>query len=134
MPIVTCRECENEVSTNALTCPSCGAPYPWKETFDGYGWEWKSQAVWLGIPLVHISFKYRQNRMPVIARGWLAIGQFSYGFINISQFGVGPFALSQFSLAGMAISQITAAILALCQIGLVYDGWGQIVFRLKDLL
>jgi hypothetical protein len=129
-----CRDCGHEVSTGALACPHCGAPFPYLDHWDGYGWEWKSRAALLGMPLVHISFKYRANRMPVVARGWLAVGQFSYGFVNISQFGFGPFAVSQFAVAGVALSQFCAAVVAVCQIGIVYDGWGQLVWRVADLL
>jgi hypothetical protein len=53
-----------------------------------------------GWPLVHISFKYRANRMPVVARGIVAIGQFGCGALTIAQFGVGLVSVSQFALAG----------------------------------
>lgn len=128
----TCRDCGIQVSNQAMACPECGAPYPYKEKWDGWGYEYKSDATLLGLPLVHVSFKYRFNRTPVIARGWLAIGQFSAGFVNISQFGVGPFCLSQFALAGVAIMQMGAAVMALCQIGLTYTGLGQVVIELKE--
>ena len=134
MPTTTCRDCEVEVSTSALQCPECGAPFPYKETWDGYGYEYKSEATFLGQPLVHISFKYRPNKVPVVAQGWLAIGQFSAGFVNISQFGLGPICLSQFALAGMAISQFCASAVGIAQMGLVYDGWGQMIYKIKDLL
>ncbi|TWT88434.1 hypothetical protein Mal64_19150 [Pseudobythopirellula maris] len=129
-----CRDCGNGVSPSATTCPQCGAPRPSDPDWDGYGFEYKSPQVFLGLPLVHISFKYRENRMPVFAKGWLAVGQFSCGFFNLSQFGVGPFAVSQFALAGMAISQICVAVEAICQIGLVWQGTGQLLFELKELL
>lgn len=132
--LATCRDCGHEVSTTALACPGCGAPFPYKPNWDGYGFEWKTEASLLGLPLVHISFKYRANRTPVVARGWLAIGQFSSGVVNISQFGFGPFAVSQFAVAGVALSQICTAVAAVCQIGFVYEGWGQLVWRLKDLI
>jgi hypothetical protein len=128
-----CRECGREVSENAWACPGCGAPQPANAKWNGWGYEYKSPQTLLGLPLIHISFKYRQNRTPVVAKGWLAIGQFSYGFFNISQFGLGPFCISQFAIAGLAISQICMAVVALCQIGIVFTGWGQLLLKLADL-
>lgn len=134
MPTTPCRDCGHEVSTNAPTCPSCGAVKPYLAEWDGYGFEYKSPTTLLGLPLVHVSFKYRPNRVPVVAKGWVAVGQFSAGFINVSQFGVGPICVSQFALAAVAVSQICGSILGVCQIGLLYDGVGMVVYRLKDLL
>lgn len=48
----------------------------------------------LGLPLLHVSFKYRPNRMPVPARGIIAIGQFAYGVFTLSQFGIGMVSVS----------------------------------------
>ena len=134
MPTTPCRDCGREVSTNAPSCPGCGAIQPYKAEWDGYGFEYKSETTLIGLPLVHVSFKYRPNRVPVVAKGWVAVGQFSAGFVNISQFGVGPICVSQFALAGVAVSQICASILGVCQIGVLYDGVGMLVYRLKDLL
>lgn len=82
-----CRECHREVSEQAFACPQCGAPYPAKAVWDGWGYEYKTKL--FGLPLSHIAFKYRPNRMPVVARGVIAIGQFACGVICISQFGIG---------------------------------------------
>ena len=71
-----CRECHHDISEQALACPNCGAPYPAKEKWDGWGFEYKSEATIMGLPLLHISFKYRPNRMPVPAKGIISIGQF----------------------------------------------------------
>jgi hypothetical protein len=62
-----CRECKREVSEQAFSCPNCGAPYPAKEQWDGWGYEYKSNLSFFGLPLLHISFKYRPNRRPVVA-------------------------------------------------------------------
>lgn len=130
-----CRECGHQVSEQAFACPGCGAPYPARETWDGWGYEYKSRANLLGLPLLHIAFKYRPNRVPVVARGVIAIGQFGVGIINISQFGVGIFSLSQFTVAVYAIAQFALAWSCIAQIGIYVDqGYGQIVRRLADLL
>jgi hypothetical protein len=79
-----CRECGHEVSEQALICPNCGAPQPARDKWDGWGFEYKSEATLFGWPLLHISLKYRPNRKPVPAIGIIAIGQFGVGIINLS--------------------------------------------------
>ena len=134
MNTTTCRDCQHEVSNDAPLCLHCGAPYPHKPVWDGYGFEWQTQSTLFGLPLIHISFKYTKRLRPKVARGILAIGQFSAGVVNISQFGIGPICISQFSIAVLALSQFTAACYAICQLGLVIDGIGQKLFRFADLL
>jgi hypothetical protein len=130
-----CRECHHTVSQNAFSCPSCGAPYPAKEKWDGWGFEYKSEATLFGLPLLHVSFKYRPNRMPVPAKGVISIGQFGAGIINISQFGIGLISISQFTIAGFALAQFGIAYSLIAQIGLYIDkGYGQIVRNIFDLL
>ena len=130
-----CRECQREVSAQAFACPGCGAPYPARRHWDGWGYEYKSSASIAGLPLVHISFKYRPNRTPVVARGVIAIGQFAVGVVSISQFGVGLFSLSQFTLAGYAVAQFAVAYQLIAQFGLYIDtGRGQFVRPLLELL
>jgi hypothetical protein len=84
---------------------------------------------------VHISFKYRPNRRPVVARGIIAIGQFGCGVICISQFGIGVVSISQFTVAGFAIAQFAVAYSLIAQFGLyLAEGHGQLVFNLERLL
>ena len=45
-----CRECNHEVSEQAMTCPHCGAPRPAKPDWDGWGFEYKSKVRLMGIP------------------------------------------------------------------------------------
>ena len=131
----TCRECKQQVSEQAVTCPGCGAPYPAREKWNGYGFEYKSEATFFGWPLIHISFKYRPNRMPVVAKGVIAVGQFGIGLVNISQFGVGLLSLSQFTIAGYALAQFAAAYACIAQFGLYLEqGSGQFVVKLADLI
>jgi hypothetical protein len=130
-----CRECSREISEQAVGCPNCGAPYPAKEKWDGWGFEYKSKAVLLGLPLVHISFKYRPNRVPVVARGILAIGQFACGFIAISQFGIGLISISQFTIAWYALAQFALGYSIVAQIGAyISSGRGQLVYSLAKLM
>jgi hypothetical protein len=129
-----CRECRREVSEQALTCPQCGAPNPARAVWDGWGYEYKSSFTIAGLPLVHISFKYRANRAPVIARGIVAIGQFGCGIVCLAQFGVGVVCVSQFALAGLALAQFAAAYSLIAQFGVyVAEGYGQHVIQLSRL-
>lgn len=134
MATTPCRDCGNEVSYSARACPKCGAPYPYLEKWDGYGFEYKSNAKLFGLPLLHISFKYRKNGTPVIANGVVAIGQFGYGIITIAQFGIGMITLGQFTFAGATIAQFTIAAYGICQMGILYEGIGQLVFPLDKIL
>ena len=87
------------------------------------------------MPLLHISFKYRPNRLPVVARGVIAIGQFACGLLTISQFGVGLVSISQFTIAGLAVAQFAVAYSLMAQIGLyVHEGRGLIVKSMAELI
>ena len=135
MALRTCRECQREVSEQALACPGCGAPFPARAAWDGYGFEYKSKATVAGLPLVHVSFKYRGNRTPVVAKGVIAIGQFAVGGIVLSQFGIGIVSVSQFTIAGFALAQFALAYSLIAQFGLfLHDGRGQVVRGVADLL
>jgi hypothetical protein len=118
-----------------MSCPHCGAPYPAKAKWDGWGFEYKSEANFLGLPLLHVSFKYRPNRVPVVAKGVISIGQFGCGIINISQFGIGLISISQFTIAGFALAQFAFAWKLIAQIGIyVEEGRGQLVWSLQEIV
>ena len=130
-----CRECKHQVSEQAIACPSCGAPYPAREAWDGFGYEYKSRLTIAGLPLVHVAFKYRANRTPVVAKGIIAIGQFACGVVCVAQFSIGVLSISQFTIAGIAIAQFAIAYSLVAQIGLyVAEGHGLLVFQLSRLL
>jgi len=130
-----CRECKKQISEDALACPQCGAPFPAREEWDGWGYEYKSEFAILGLPLLHVSFKFRPNRLPVVARGIIAIGQFGCGVVTIAQFGVGILSVCQFTLAGFALAQFAVAYSLIAQIGLyIHEGHGQFVRSIADLL
>ena len=130
-----CRECQHQISEQAVACPNCGAPFPAKEKWDGWGFEYKSQSTFLGLPLVHISFKYRPNRVPVPAKGVIAIGQFACGIVTLSQFGIGVFSISQFTVAVYALAQFAFAYFLIAQVGIyIHQGYGQLVKSLSQLM
>ena len=130
-----CRECQREISDQAMFCPHCGAPYPAKENWDGWGFEYKAKATIAGLPLLHISFKYKPNRVPVPAKGIIAIGQFACGVFTLSQFGIGLVSVSQFTIAGYALAQFAVAYKLIAQIGIyIHEGHGQIVRSFAEIL
>jgi hypothetical protein len=130
-----CRDCQHEVSEQAMACPNCGAPYPALAQWDGHGFEYKSPLTFFGLPLLHISFKYRPRRGPVVARGIIAIGQFAVGIITVAQFGIGVVSVCQFTIAGFALAQFALAYSLIAQIGLyLHEGHGQLVWHLPSLL
>ena len=123
-----CRECKHEVSEQAPICPHCGAPRPAVTNWNGWGYEYKSKTLIMGLPLLHVSFKFSPRFIPVPAKGIIAIGQFGAGIITISQFGIGVFSLSQFTIGVFAIAQFGIAYSLIAQIGLyINQGYGQIV-------
>jgi len=130
-----CRECRHSISEQAFACPQCGAPYPGRESWDGFGYEYKSKLSIAGLPLVHVSFKYRPNRTPVVARGIIAIGQFACGVVCVGQFSIGLVSISQFTIAGFTVAQVAVAYSLVAQFGLYWaEGHGQIVYSLSKLL
>jgi hypothetical protein len=130
-----CRVCQHQVSEDALICPSCGTPYPANPKWNGWGFEYKSKASIFGLPWLHISFKYRPNKVPVVAVGVISIGQFGMGIVNISQFGMGIFSLSQFTVAGYAVAQFAFAYSCIAQFGIYVDqGKGQLVKSLSEIM
>ena len=130
-----CRDCQREISEQAMACPHCGAPFPAREKWDGWGFEYKTKTELFGLPLLHVSFKYRPNRMPVPARGVFAVGQFACGVFVLSQFGLGVVSVSQFTVAGFALAQFAAAYALIAQLGIyLRAGRGQLVRSLAELL
>ena len=84
---------------------------------------------------MHVSFKYRPNRTPVVAKGVIAIGQFACGVVCIAQFSIGILSISQFTLAGIAVAQFAVAYSLVAQVGLyVAEGHGLLIFQLSRLL
>ncbi len=126
--LTACRTCRREVSTEARLCPHCGAPYPTRQNWRGFGYEYKSKQRIFGMPLVHVAFGRDKNGKMRVARGFIAIGQFGVGAITIAQFGIGfIFGLGQFVLAPIAIGQFAGGLFAVGQFGLgVIGGLGQI--------
>lgn len=127
MALKPCRECQTTVSTQAVSCPSCGAPYPAYRRAIGPGYEWRSQFEVLGIPLIHIAWGRTPEGRMRVAMGIIAIGQFGIGVITIAQFGVGIlFGLGQFMLSTIAVGQFAIGVqFGLGQFATGYTAIGQ---------
>jgi hypothetical protein len=117
--IRACRCCRKEVSVEAMACPHCGAPYPARQAWRGWGYEYKSEKRIFGMPLVHVAFGRDEQGKLRVAKGVIAIGQFAKGGIAIGQFALGAvFALGQFALAPIALGQFALGILSAGQFGI----------------
>lgn len=149
MPLTRCRECQTQISTEAVSCPHCGAPYPAKTKWHGRGFEWKSEQTFYGYPLVHIAWGRDENNRVRVAKGVIAIGQFGVGLITFAQFGIGVlfgfgqfifgltgiaqfaitalFGIGQFAVGYIAIGQFALGYYALAQIGYGKFLWSQAV-------
>ena len=147
MALLPCRECNREVSNEALSCPHCGAPWPTTREWKGSGFEWVSQTRVFGIPLVHVAFGRNKNGKRRVAKGIVAIGQFAVGLVTVAQFGIGilfgfgqfvvglivlaQFAgalavgVGQFATGIFAAGQFVVGIYGLCQVGWAKYLWSQ---------
>ncbi len=135
MALTNCRECDAQVSTNAYSCPHCGAPRPAVHSWEGTGLDWKTQTAVFGIPLIHIAFgRNAQGRLRV-AKGVIAIGQFAIGLITIAQFGIGIlFGFGQFLAGAFIIAQVAVAgLVGIGQFAVGIVAIGQFVFGLYGL-
>lgn len=122
LALVSCRECQQEVSDVARACPQCGAPFPGRAYWQGTGLDWKSQATLWGYPLVHIAYGRDARGKLRVAKGVVAIGQFAIGLISIAQFGIGLlFGFGQFFVALTAVAQV--AVTPICGIGQFATGY-----------
>jgi hypothetical protein len=130
MTLATCRECGKEISTQAPSCPHCGAPRPADHGWKGWGFEWKSERTCWGYPLVHIAFGKDARGTWRVAKGVIAIGQFAIGAITVAQFGVGLlFGFGQFIFGLTALAQFAGAIVfGVGQLASGYVAIGQVVF------
>lgn len=75
------------------------------------GFEWKSRAKILGIPLICVSFGRDERGRRRIAKGFLAVGNYAVGGIAIGQFALGIFGIGQFALGLFAAGQLALALM-----------------------
>ena len=140
MAFVACRECQQEVSRVAQTCPQCRAPYPARAQWNGTGYDWKSKWTVCGYPLVHVAMGRDARGRLRVAKGVIAIGQFGIGVITIAQFGIGflcglgPFmlGLTAFGIVAIAplfgLGLLATGYIAIGQLAFGYYALGQVAF------
>jgi hypothetical protein len=135
MSLTTCRECRAQVSTEALSCPHCGAPRPAQLSWTGTGLDWKSGRTCFGYPLVHIAVGRDSRGKLRVAKGVIAIGQFAVGLIAVAQFGVGLlFGFGQFMLGLTVVAQLAGGVLVgIGQLATGYVAVGQMVLAYYGL-
>lgn len=123
-----CDRCQTEYPADLNACPICGGPSRARLPGKRWGYEWKSQASWFGIPLIHVAIGRDRRGKLRVAKGFIAIGQFAIGAITVAQFGVGIiFGIGQFIVGPLVIAQIAfAALFGIGQFAVGYYAIGQI--------
>jgi hypothetical protein len=90
--------------------------------------EFKSNATWLGLPLIHYTYgRSPETGRRVCAKGVIAVGRLACGIIAIGQASIGLIAIGQLAigfLLGLGQLSTGAAAIAQAAIG-VYFGLGQ---------
>lgn len=114
MSLVNCPECDAEISDKAVMCPHCG--YSRKSSLYGNIYEYRSQTMLFGLPLVHIYLgpnldpatgKLRCAK-GIIAIGNIAVGGIAAGGLSLGIISFGGLALGLASIGGAAIGILLA--------------------------
>jgi len=131
MPLIPCRQCAQPVDAQLAVCPHCHAPRPAVREWHGEGFEWRTQMLWMGAPVVHVAFGNGADGRPRVARGLIAVGQravggvavgiVAAGFFAIGVVSVGVFSLGVVAVAGLAAVGVNA--IAPVAIGVVAMGY-----------
>jgi len=91
------------ISDSAFGHSSCHVPAD--RSLRASGFEWKTRASFLGVPLICIAYGTSPRGRPIIAKGFIAIGRFAVGGLAVGQFGVGLIGIGQFALGLLALGQ-----------------------------
>ena len=144
MPLTPCRQCAQPVDAGLAVCPHCQAPQPALPEWHGAGYEWRTQMLWMGEPVVHVAFGNGADGRPRVARGVIAVGPravggvavgiVATGFVAIGVIGVGVFSLGVVAVAaGAAVGVNALAPLAFGVVAAGYAVGGVAVFGWKIL-
>lgn len=119
MALANCPECANRVSDKATACPACGYPLqPGIMPRPGlglpyyYGYEYKSKATLMGLPLIHISQGFTPEGRLRVARGFIAIGNVAVGVVAIGGAALGIFAIAGVGLGLICLAGIAVGLFA----------------------
>jgi len=131
MPLAPCRQCAEPVDARLAFCPHCDAPRPGLTEWHGEGYEWRTEMLWMGSPVVHVAFGNGADGRPRVARGLIAVGQravggiavgiVATGFVAIGAVSIGVFSLGIVAVAGLAAVGVNA--IAPVAIGVVAVGY-----------
>ncbi len=92
-------------------------PYRWRGPA---GYEYRSEATWMGLPLVHIAFGFGPDGRPLVARGVVASGGVAIGVL----------ALGGVALGGVTLGGVSLGLLALGGLALGYGAAGGMAIAL----
>jgi hypothetical protein len=116
---VLCRECRAEVPADARTCPHCDAPRPARTVFSGEGYEWKSAALWMGYPVIHVAFGLDATGRARTAQGVIAIGQRAVGGVAVGIVAGGFIALGLVAVGVFSLGIVAIALFAACGVNAI---------------
>jgi hypothetical protein len=91
--------------------------------------EFKSNATWLGLPLIHYtSGKCPETGRRICAKGVIAIGRVACGIIAIGHASIGIIAIGQLAIGLVfGLGQVATGVAAVAQVAIgVYFGLGQL--------
>lgn len=125
-----CPRCGTDLPPGGpAACPYCGTklarpapagllagnlPIPAAMLQQIYGYEFKSQATFFGLPLVHIAQGLDpQTGRPRVARGIIAVGNVAVGVIAVGGVALGGFAVGGLAVGVLALGGFAAGFAAL---------------------
>ncbi len=77
----------------------------------GYGYEYRSERTFLGLPLVHINMRQRRpGQLVRRAKGWFAVGDVAVGFVACGSCAIGVFGFGALAIGGLCWAGIGVGI------------------------
>jgi hypothetical protein len=118
-PLALCRDCREEVSLDAVTCPHCGAPRPARAEWNGEGFEYRSERTLGGWPLVHVAFGIGRDGRVRTARGVIAIGQRAVGGVAIGILALGVISMGVVCGGVVSLGVVAVALALACGVNAI---------------